>query len=133
MYIGMYINNIHIIYYALIGILGLLVGQFVAWMNVRMPDNKKVFTLEIFKQLLKGIKSSYIMMALTAISYMCLLYKFGIHDSFVNNLELIKYIVLIPMLISAFFIDLKHRIIPNRLTLTIFEVRSYCCFLVWNK
>ena len=29
--------------------------------------------------------------------------------------------VLTPMLVSAFIVDLKHRIIPNRLNMTIFE------------
>ena len=133
MYIGMYINNIHIMYYVLIGLLGLVVGQLVAWMNIRMPENKKVFSKDFFKELKNGIKSSYIMMGITAIGYMVLLYKFGIKDSFINNLELIKYVLLLPMLISTFFIDLKHRIIPNRLNLTLFEVRISYCILIWNK
>ena len=132
MYIGMYINNIHILYFVIVGIIGLVVGQFVAWMNLRMPNNEKVFTLDFFKELKKGIKSGYLMMAITAIGYMALLYKFGIKDSFINNLELIKYLVLYPMLVSTFFIDLKHRIIPNRFNLTIFEVRISNCIYVWN-
>ena len=34
----MYINDIHIIYYILVGILGLGVGQFVDWCNIRLPE-----------------------------------------------------------------------------------------------
>ena len=39
----MYINDIHIISYVLVGILGLFVGQFVDWCNQRLPEYKKVF------------------------------------------------------------------------------------------
>ena len=42
----MYINDIHIIYYVLVGILGLGVGQFVDWCNIRLPEYKKVFSKE---------------------------------------------------------------------------------------
>ena len=72
-------------------------------------------------------------MSITAITYMALLYKFGIQENFLKNLELIKFMILSPMLISAFFIDLKLRIIPNRLNLTIFEVRSIHNIFIWNK
>ena len=37
--------------------------------------------------------------------------------------------ILAPMLISAFFIDLKHRIIPNRLNMTIFEIGLLFAFV----
>ena len=39
----MYINNINILYYLFLGIIGLGIGQFVAWSTVRLPDYKKVF------------------------------------------------------------------------------------------
>ena len=43
----MYINDTHIMYYAVVAILGLFVGMFVDWMNSRLPEYKKVFTKEI--------------------------------------------------------------------------------------
>lgn len=129
----MYINNTHIMYYVLFGLIGLIIGQIVAWVNVRLPEYKKVIAREFFTEWKKGIKSSYLMMFITAIAYIALLYKFGIQDTFLKNLELIKFMILLPMLISAFFIDLKLRIIPNRLNLTIFEVRIIYNFSVWNK
>ena len=39
----MYINDVHIAYYVVVAILGLFVGQFVNWMNIRLPEYKKVF------------------------------------------------------------------------------------------
>ena len=68
-----------------------------------------------------------------AILYIALLYIYGINDTFIKNLDLIKFLVLIPMLVSAFIVDLKHRIIPNRLNMTIFEVRNFIYFHIWNK
>ena len=64
--------------------------------------------------------SSYI--AINSIICVLILYKFGINtNGIMENISLIKYIVLAPMLISAFVIDYKYQIIPNRLNLTIFE------------
>ena len=41
--------------------------------------------------------------------------------TFLDNIELIRYLILTPMILSAFIIDYKEQIIPNRLNLTIFE------------
>lgn len=68
-------------------------------------------------------------MIIVSILYIAVLYKFGIKEGLFKNLELIKFLILIPMLISAFFVDLKHRIIPNRLTLTIFEAGLIIMFI----
>ena len=40
----MYINETHIIYYAIAAIIGLFAGMLVDWMNKRLPDYKKVFS-----------------------------------------------------------------------------------------
>ena len=50
----MYINNINIIYYIIVGILGLIVGQFVDWCNIRLPEYKKVFSKEFFTEYMKN-------------------------------------------------------------------------------
>lgn len=119
----MYINNIHILSYVLVGILGLFVGQFVDWCNQRLPEYKKVFSKDFFKVYLKETKPKYLLMVIVAILYMGTLYFNGL------SIDLVKYIILVPMLISAFMIDLKLQIIPNRLTLTIFEVGLVFMFI----
>ena len=53
----------------------------------------------------------------------------GIKDTLIENLDLIKFMVLTPMLLSAFVIDYKLQIIPNRLNLTIFEVGIIFAFI----
>lgn len=113
----MYINDVHILYYVLFGVIGMLVGQFIDWINRRLPERKKVFTLEIFKEL----KLNYPLMILNAVIYILILYIFGMQKGFSDNINLYKYLILSPMLISAFCIDYKLHIIPNRLNLTMFE------------
>ena len=119
----MYINDLHILAYLAVGILGLIVGQFMDWCNLRLPEYKKVFSKEFFSEYLKNCRPKYILMIIIAVAYVALLYFKGI------TIDTIKYIILIPMLISAFVIDLKLQIIPNRLTLTIFEVGLVFTFL----
>ena len=56
----MYINNINILYYLVIGLIGLAVGQFSSWCVMRMPEYKKVFVKEFFTIYLKNEKPKYI-------------------------------------------------------------------------
>lgn len=125
----MYFNDVHIAYYVVAAIVGLFMGEFVAWLNVRLPDYKKIFSREFFTERKMNFKPNYILMLITAIIYVTLVYKFGIHNTIVGNLDLVKYLILTPMLLSAFVIDYKLQIIPNRLNLTIFEVGIVFAFL----
>ena len=111
----MYINEIHILWYVLSGIIGLFVGQFIDWCNIRLPEYQKVFSKDFFKEYLKNCRPKYLLMVIVAVLYVALLYVSGF------SITTLKFLILIPMLISAFMIDYKLQIIPNRLTLTIFE------------
>lgn len=119
----MYINDIHILNYTLVGVIGLSVGQFVDWCNKRLPEYKNVLSKDFFTEYMKHFKPNYLLMVITAISYLGILYTFNI------SLDFFKYAALVPMLLSAFCIDLKLQIIPNRLTLTIFETGLVFTFL----
>ena len=125
----MYINETHIVYYAVFAIIGLFVGMFVDWMNKRLPDYKKVFSKDIFTEYFAEFKPNYILMLVTSAIYVALLYFYGIKSTFIANLDLIKFIILTPMLLSAFVIDYKLQIIPNRLNLTMFEIGLVIAFL----
>lgn len=125
----MYINDTNILWYILFGIIGILVGEFVLWCNYAMVKEKKIFSKEILKSLKIEKEYKYIILVLIFLIYICLVYKFGIKETFFKNLDLIKFLILTPMLISAFFIDLKYRIIPNRLNMTIFEVGIVFTFI----
>lgn len=125
----MYINDINILYYLGIGIIGLLVGQFIDWCNKRLPEYKKVFSRDIITEYKMEFKPNYILMILTSIIYMTLIYVYGIQETLIANLDLIKFIIITPMLLSAFVIDYKLQIIPNRLNLAIFEIGIIFTFL----
>ena len=125
----MYINDTHIGFFIAAAILGLFVGQFVDWLNERLPEYKKIFTREIFKQYKYKFKPNYILMLINAVIYVALVYRYGIQDTFIGNLNLIKYSLLTPMLLSAFVIDYRLQIIPNRLNLAMFEVGIVIAFL----
>lgn len=121
----MYFNNIHILYYVLFCILGMLSGQVTSWCIKRMPDHKKVISRDFFKE----FKPDYLLMIIVTILYLIILSFSGIKNQFLNNIQLIKYTILIPMLITALVIDYKYQIIPNRLNLTIFDIGLVFAFI----
>ena len=101
----MYFNDVHIAYYV------------------------KVISKDIITEYKMSFKPNYILMLLTSIIYITLIYVYGIQETLIANLDLIKFMILTPMLISAFIIDYNLQIIPNRLNLTIFEVGIIFAFL----
>ena len=125
----MYFNDVHIGYYVALIILAILVGQFIDWMNKRLPDYKKVFSKDIIEDYKVKFKPNYILILITSVVYVLLLYVFGIKDTFIANLDLIKFIILTPMLLSAFVIDYRLQIIPNRLNLTMLEIGIVIAFI----
>ena len=125
----MYINDVHIAYYFVAAIVGLFVGEVVNWANKRLLEYKKFFSREFFTEKILEFKPNYILMLLTALIYVSLIYIYGIKDTVIANLDLIKYLILTPMLLSVFVIDYREQIIPNRLNLTIFEVGIVFAFL----
>ena len=114
----MFIEDIHIFWYVGIGILGLIVGRFISLMNKNLPEHKEIFDVQVIKDFLKDTDANYTIMVITSVIYIALLRVIGMGDI----IELIQFLVLTPMLISAFCIDYKLQIIPNRLTLTMLEV-----------
>lgn len=121
----MFINDIHIFWYVGIGILGLLIGRFLGLVNTNLPEHKKIFSMPIIKDYIKNTNIDYIMMIVISVLYILLLLAIGIED----KLKLIQFLLLTPMLVSAFCIDYKLQIIPNRLTLTMFETGIVFSFL----
>lgn len=125
----MYINDIHIAYYAIAIIASIVIGQLVDWANKRMPEYKKILSKDIINEYKIEFKPNYILILVIAIIYVTLLYNYGIKPTLIANLDLIKYLIISPMLVSAFVIDYKHQIIPNRLNLTLFEIGIIFAFL----
>ena len=125
----MYFNDVAVGYYVAITFIGLIVGKFVAWCNKRLPEKEKIFSKDFFSENKEGLRFNYVFMILVAVLYDLILYRCGLNKSdFYQNLDLIKYMILIPMLLLTFSIDTRYRIIPNRLTLTMFEFGLIMCF-----
>ena len=125
----MFINNVHILMYVLFGILGSLVGFFSGWCNARLPERQKVLSKDIIIEYKTKLKPNYILMITGAILYILLLYRFEWQTELIMNIQLISYMILVPMLLSVFCIDYKLTIIPNRLNLTIFEIGLIFTFI----
>lgn len=121
----MFINDIHIFWYVGIGILGLIIGRFLGLVNTNLPEHKKIFSMQIIKDYIKNTNTNYAIMILISVLYILLLLAIGVED----KLKLIQFLLLTPMLVSAFCIDYKLQIIPNRLTLTMFETGIIFSFL----
>lgn len=125
----MFINDEHILSYIFIGIIGAFIGFFVGWCNVRLPEKKRIFTRKIILEYRTKLKPNYLLMIITSVLYIMVLYRFGFNDEFIKNIPMLSYLLLIPMLLSAFCIDYKLTIIPNRLTLTMFETGLVFLFI----
>lgn len=121
----MYINDIHILYYTLFAILGGIIGQFVDYCNKIFLKDEKILSKKNFKEYIKICTPNYILILITMLAYIFLLYTFGKTDI----IKLSMYTCLIPMLLSAFVVDYKIQIIPNRLNLTMFEVGLVFVFI----
>ena len=118
----MYINDVHILYYVVFGLIGGTIGQFIDYISKAFIKGKKIFNKENLKEYKTNSMPNYILIISMVLSYVALIYKFEIHTDIIKNIELIKYAILIPMIFCAFYVDVKEQIIPNRLNLTMFEI-----------
>ena len=125
----MFFNDVHIMVYVAFGILGLIVGNILPNINKRLIEHKRVFDKSFFTEYPKNFEPHYIHMILIAVIYVLLLYKFGLQLEFIQNLDLIKYMLLTPLLFSVAVIDFKENIIPNRLLLTMAEIGLLLTFI----
>lgn len=128
----MYFNDLHILYYVAFAIIGLIIGQIIDNLNTKLIEKKEKEN-EVYKIENEGktktVKNNYILMIINAILYVLILYKFGIKGEFINNIQLIQFLILSPFLISIICIDKKLKIIPNRLILTLFEIGIIFTFI----
>lgn len=125
----MYFNDIHILTYLIVGFIGCFVGQVIGLVNERLINHEKIICKGSLKKFKIEFVPHYILMIVMFILYIGLLYVCGIDKNWYANINLISYFILMPLLISAFIIDWKEQIIPNRLVLTIFEAGLLFTFL----
>lgn len=125
----MYINDVHITVYLLVIAIGMITGRIVEWAKDRLPENKKVTTTEYTKNRKKITKTTIILMIINAVLNVVIVYKYEIQKEIIENIELIKKLIIIPIILSVFIVDYKHKIIPNRINLTLFEIGIITAFI----
>lgn len=118
-----YINDVHILFYVLFAFIGGFIGQVIDYLNIAFLNERKVISKESFKKYKETFKVNYKLIVVNSCLYVALLYKFGM------NLDFLRFAILAPMLISAFIVDYKIQIIPNRLNFTMFEVGIIFAFI----
>ena len=118
-----YLNDIHILFYVLFAFIGGFIGQVIDYLNIAFLNERKVISKESFKKYKETFKVNYKLIVVNSCLYVALLYKFGM------NLDFLRFAILTPMLISAFIVDYKIQIIPNRLNFTMFEVGIIFAFI----
>lgn len=121
----MFINDIHIFWYVGFGLIGIVIGRFMELLNKNLVEHKKFFSVPVLKEYLKKSNINYKMISIVSLLYIVLLFFVGMQ----NKLQLIQYIILVPLLISVFCIDYKYQIIPTRLTLTMWEIGIVFSFI----
>ena len=112
----MYVNNLPIYYYFIIGMIGLLIGQYMDWVIKRLRAKERVICKDFFKSYLKSFHINIPLMLITALLYVLILYFHG------KSFECLEYLLITPILIGIFEIDRKDRLIPNRLVLCLLEI-----------
>ena len=118
----MYFNYIHVGFYLLIGLFGCLVGQILGLVNERLIRHERIFEKGSLKKFKIEFEPHYGLMTIMFIFYDVILFVCGFEKTWHSVIQLGSYLLLAPMLLSAFLIDLKEQIIPNRLVLTMFEL-----------
>lgn len=108
---------------------GLFIGELTNWIIKRSIKNEKIITKEIFKEYKREFKPNFLLMILTSLVYIQLLHRYGIKHVFIENLDLIKFLILTPMITSIAVIDLKTKTISNRIVLTMFEIGLIFTFI----
>jgi len=112
----MYVNDLPIYYYFIIGIIGLAIGQYMDWVIKRLRAKERVICKDFFKSYLKSFHINIPLMLITALLYVLVLYFHGM------SFQCLEYLLITPILIGVFEIDRKDHIIPNRLVLCLFEI-----------
>ena len=87
----MYLNDVHILYYIAIAILGVFAGQFSDWMTKRAIAEKKIFSKDILVEYKNNFKPSWVSIGITVFIYLIMLYIRGINGNLYRKFN-INYI-----------------------------------------
>ena len=87
----MYFNDIHILGYLLIGLIGCVVGQILGLVNERLINHERIFCKGSLKKFKIEYEAHYGFMTLMFIFYAAILYVCGIEKSWHSLIQLAEY------------------------------------------
>lgn len=125
----MYINDTHILFYTLFGAIGFIIGILANWFNTKLPEYRKKLSKERYNKLKEKVVPNYFMIVANILVYIALVYVLGIQKNIIENITLLKYLIITPFLLSIFKVDYRYQIIPNRINLILFEIGLVFLFL----
>ena len=87
----MYINDINIVAYIIVAVLGALAGQISDLLNYLLPKHKSLFSKENLKDYIKNTTPKYLLMVIHILIYSGILYRYGLNDINTLNKNTIIY------------------------------------------
>lgn len=122
------INKTNIIIYIIAVIASIPAGIFTAWGSLKYYEEKSIFEKGLLKSVKKETGRYIIALLLNLITFLGLTYykaNFLGEEGQILIPKLIEYLQLIlitPLLLIAFFVDIEYKVIPNRVSMLIFQL-----------
>lgn len=122
------IDKINIVMFIIAVIASIPAGLFTAWGSVRYYEEKSIFAKGFFKSIKKDIGRYILAMFLNLGIFLGITYFkgniFGTEGQILPGLliDYIKYMVITPVLLIAFFVDIEYKVIPNRVSMLILQL-----------
>ena len=125
-------KTIEIILYAITIVLSVCSGIYITIGKERYKDEKTVFSKEGLNILRNNIFTASIYTIISLIMFVGIIYldrKDGYEITYQGLITIFQKFTLIPLLIITFVVDIKERIIPNRITMLLFQTGIFFTML----
>ena len=122
-------KTIEIILYAITIVLSVCSGIYITIGKERYKDEKTVFSKEGLNILKNNIFTACIISLIMFVGIIYLDRKDGYEITYQGLITIFQKFTLIPLLIITFVVDIKERIIPNRITMLLFQTGIFFTML----
>ncbi len=125
-------KTIEIVLYIMTIILSVCSGIYITVGKERYKDEKPVFSKEGYKILKNNIFTASIYTVISLISFVGIVYldrRGGYELTYHGLITILQKFTLVPLLIITFVVDIKERIIPNRITMLLFQTGIFFTIL----
>ena len=125
-------KTIEILLYVITIILSVCSGIYITIGKERYKEEKAVFSKEGFDILKNNIFTASIYTIISLIMFVGIVYldrKDGYEITYQGLITIFQKFTLIPLLIITFVVDIRERIIPNRITMLLFQTGIFFTML----